>query len=85
MEQGRASPEPNPETFHQVRQLVEYEDEATVMIRLSPLLFPTRDTPADIHMTKHLFYRYDAAWQDWCSARPGVLPVPKPDLCIAFK
>lgn len=53
--------------------------------RLSPLLFPYRDLPTNNQKTSNLVYHDDVSWQEWGSNKPGFLPTPKPDLCIAFK
>ncbi|KAI4120984.1 MAG: hypothetical protein LQ347_006985 [Umbilicaria vellea] len=85
MERGRNSPDPDRAEFHQIRLLVERENEVTITSRLTPLLLPHRDLPSNSHRTRNLLYRQDTPWQNWGSASPGVLPTPKPDLCITFK
>ena len=35
--------------------------------------------------TENLVYQDDVAWSAWGSVKPGLLPTPKPDLCIGFK
>lgn len=85
MEKGRDSPDPDRAEFHQIRLLVERENEVTITNRLTPLLLPHRDLPSNNHKTGSLLYRQDTPWQNWCSASPGILPTPKPDFCITFK
>ena len=49
------------------------------------MLFPYRDLPSNNQKTANLVYRDDTTWTEWGSLRPGLLPAPTPDLCIAFK
>ncbi|KAI4147077.1 MAG: hypothetical protein LQ341_001880 [Variospora aurantia] len=85
MAQRRDSPEPDAETFHMIREEVKSKNEVSVVKRLSPMLFPYRDLPTNNHKTLNLVYHDDVSWQEWGSNKPGFLPTPKPDLCIAFK
>lgn len=48
------------------------------------MLFPPRDLITNNQMTKNLVYHDDVSWNGWGSMKPGLLPTPKPDLCIAF-
>ena len=84
MERKRDSPVPDQEVFHNTRLMVSCETEPAVTTRLTPLLLPPRDLPHNNHNTKNLLYRQDTLWQNWGSAQPGILPTPKPDLCISF-
>ena len=85
MEEGRDSPEPDSDEFYETLSLVQKENEAAVMIRLTTLLVPLRDRPSNNHKTKDLLYRFDTRWRSLGSVRPGLLPVPKPGLCITIR
>ena len=51
---------------------------------MSPLLFPVRDLIVNNYKTSNLVYHDDVTWGAWGSMKPGLLPTPKPNLCIAF-
>ena len=51
---------------------------------MSPILFPPRDLSVNNQKTSNLVYQDDVPWSGWGSIKPGLLPTPKPDLCIAF-
>ncbi|KAL8680959.1 MAG: hypothetical protein Q9186_002859 [Xanthomendoza sp. 1 TL-2023] len=85
MAQKRESPEPDAELFHLTREQVKSKNEVSVVKRLSPMLFPYRDLPINNQKTNNLVYIDDSQWIEWGSIKPGYLPIPKPDLTIAFK
>ncbi|KAL8644790.1 MAG: hypothetical protein Q9210_007072, partial [Variospora velana] len=85
MRTRRDSPEPDHQLFHLTRKEMKFKNEVSVVKRLSPLLFPYRDLPMNNQKTSNLVYHDDVSWQEWGSNKPGFLPTPKPDLCIAFK
>ncbi|KAL8787170.1 MAG: hypothetical protein Q9213_002386 [Squamulea squamosa] len=80
----RDSPEPDATVFHLTREQVKSKNEVSVVKRLSPMLFPYRDLPTNNQKTRNLVYIDDSLWIEWGSIKPGYLPVPKPDLTIAF-
>ncbi|KAL8836462.1 MAG: hypothetical protein Q9170_002895 [Blastenia crenularia] len=84
MARERDSPEPDRQLFHLTRSKLKPKNEVSVMKRLSPMLFPYRDLPTNNSKTKNLVYHDDVSWDEWGSNKPGFLPKPKPDLCIAF-
>ena len=87
MEKKRDSPEPDGDSrdFYEIVSIAEVENEAMVVGRVTPLLWPIRDLTRNNHRTKDLLYRMDTQWQNWGSAQPGELPTGKPDRCILFK
>ena len=85
MEKRRDSPEPDSGEFYETLSLAQEENEAAVLVRLTTLLVPLRDRPSNNHKTKNLLYRFDTQWRGLGSARPGSLPIPKPDLCITVR
>ena len=85
MEKKRDSPEPDSKLFHEIRRIVKSENEASITKKLTPLLLVERNLSFNSHKTSNLLYRSDTSWGQWGSARPGRLPVPKPDLCISYK
>lgn len=84
MERQRGSPEPDRDSFHQIRVVVQEENEAGVVAQLSPLLMVHRNIPLNNHKTRNLLYRHDSQWTAIGSSRPGLLPTPKPGLCLSF-
>ena len=84
MERERGSPEPDQELFHQTRVVVQRENESAIVAQLSPLLLEHRNIPRNNDKTQHLLYRDDTPWAATGSSRPGLLPVPKPDLCLSY-
>ena len=87
MERKRDSPEPDRDSrdFYEILSIAEVENEAMVVGRVTPLLWPIRDLTRNNHKTKDLLYRMDTQWQNWGSAQPGELPTGKPDRCVLFK
>ena len=87
MEKKRDSPEPEFDSgdFYEIVSIVESENEAMVVGRVTTLLWPIRDLTRNNHNTKDLLYRMDTQWQNWGSVQPGELPTGKPDRCILFK
>ena len=87
MEKKRDSPEPDNDSrdFYEIVSIAEVENEAMVVGRVTPLLWPIRDLTSNNHKTKDLVYRMDTQWQNWGSVQPGELPTAKPDRCILFK
>lgn len=85
MEQKRESPPPDNAAFSRTLDSAESANETAVFTNLTPLLMPRLDLVRDNDKTKNLEYRYNVGWQGWGSAKPGVLPTPKPDIAITFK
>ncbi len=59
---GRDSPEPDLNSFHEIRHVVTAENEVSITNRLTPLLMPHRDLPSNNAKTKNIFYRQDTTW-----------------------
>lgn len=85
MERERDSPPPDSENFYEVLSFIETENEAMVINELTLKLLPFRHTSRNNGRTQHLLYRLSRPWQEWGSAKPGILPLPEPDCCITLK
>lgn len=84
MGKERDSPPPDAQTFHEIVGAVKSENETAVLIRMTPLLLPTRNLPRDNQETSDLFYRWDTLFKRFGSPLPG-LPIPKPDIAVGFR
>ena len=85
LEKTSDSPEPSPDSFHDIRTLVTFENEDSVKSRMTPMLIPLRDLPNTNAKTSNLIYKLNTAFRNWPSIQSGVLPKPQPDFCVAFK
>lgn len=85
MERERDSPPPDSAVFYRTLSFAESENETTVTTDITPLLMPRQHILRDNDKTKDLLYRLDKVWQGWGSAKPGILPTPRPDFGITFK
>lgn len=85
MEQKRDSPPPDSDAFSRTLASAESPNESAVFTYVTPLLIPRLELVRGTDKTKNLEYRMNEGWQAWGSAKPGVLPIPKPDFTITFK